>query len=83
MEPVLIIAGATALNIALVALVDVLGSKADRLQKLGWGAVVLGLPLIGAILYYMRAERRPGRPARRSRSPIDEDLPVPTHERRG
>lgn len=91
MEPVLFIVGATALNIALVALMDVLGSKAPRLRKLGWIAVILSLPLIGAILYYMRAERRPGRPpragrrspARGSRSLVDEDLPVPTSEPRG
>ena len=91
MEPLLLITGATALNIALVALMDVLGRKVPRRRKLAWSAVILGLPLIGAILYYMRAEDQPGRPARASRRPpgrgsrslVDEDLPVRTREPRG
>ena len=91
MEPLLLITGATALNIALVALMDVLGRKVPRRRKLAWSAVILGLPLIGAILYYMRAEGQPGRPKRASRRalapsprrPVDEDLPVPTSEPRG
>ena len=40
MEPLLLITGATALNIALVALMDVLGGNVPRRRKLGWSAVL-------------------------------------------
>lgn len=70
MEPVLFIAALTALHVAVMALIDVLTGAKTRLAKLGWGLVILCLPLIGAIIYYLRAgkgpKRRPvARPSRR------------------
>ena len=64
MEPVLFIAGLTALHLAIVALLDAFGSTKPWPRKLGWSVVILGLPLIGAILYYRRAA-----PARRTVTP--------------
>lgn len=67
MNAFLFIVGATALNIALVALMDVLVSKMPWRRKLGWSALILGLPLIGAVLYYLRGEPPPARQARARR----------------
>jgi hypothetical protein len=88
MEPIILIAGLTALHLALVALMDVLGSKKPRFLKLGWSAVIVGLPLIGAILYYLRADRRPERaaragrraPGRERRSSVQEEPAVPVSD---
>lgn len=70
MEPVLFIAALTALHVAAMALIDVLSGTKSWLVKLGWGFVIVCLPLIGAIIYYLRAgkgpKRRPAaRPSRR------------------
>ena len=68
MEPLLLIVGLTALHLAVFALIDGLGSSRPWPWKLGWGVVIIGAPLIGPVLYFLRAERPPKR-ARPRRAP--------------
>jgi hypothetical protein len=69
MEPLLLIAGLTALHLAVFALIDGLGSSKPWPWKLGWGLVILGAPLIGPALYFLRAERQAKRPRPRRAPP--------------
>lgn len=59
MEPILFIAAMTALNLAVMAVLDVSTGAKPRLARLGWVLVILFLPLIGAIIYYLRAGKQP------------------------
>ncbi|HEX6110979.1 MAG TPA: PLDc N-terminal domain-containing protein [Geminicoccaceae bacterium] len=76
MEPILFIAGLTALHLAVVALIDVLASSRPWRRKLGWGLVLLVLPLAGPVLYYRRGERRPERAPPRRAPTMGNDRPV-------
>lgn len=67
MEPVLFIAGLIALQLAAIALIDVLTSSRPWTRKLGWSLAILGMPLIGAIAYYRHGDDRPQRPSRTRR----------------
>ena len=55
MEPVLILLVLLAVNLAGVALLDLLTGRAPWARKARWGAVVLGLPVVGPVLYFLRA----------------------------
>lgn len=55
MEPVLILLVLLAVNLAGVALLDLLTGRAPWARKARWGAVVLGLPVVGPLLYFLRA----------------------------
>jgi hypothetical protein len=61
MEPLLLIVGLTALHLAILALIDGLGRPKPWPWKLGWRVVIMGAPLIGPALYFLRAERQPER----------------------
>lgn len=69
MEPLLLIVGMTALHLAVFALIDGLGGSKPWPWKLGWGVVIIGAPLIGPALYFLRAERQPKRPQPRRAPP--------------
>jgi hypothetical protein len=41
-----------------VAIVSVLGTRASAGRKLAWMAIVVGVPLVGALAWYTRGRRR-------------------------
>ena len=76
MEPILVIAGLTALHLAVVALIDVLSSSRPWRRKAGWVLVLLVLPLAGPVLYYRRGERWPERAPPRRAPTMGNDRPA-------
>lgn len=54
-EALVIIAALTAISLAGTALLDLLGSQVSWRRKAIWTVLIVGLPLVGAVLYYRRA----------------------------
>lgn len=42
-----------------VALISVLGTRAPARRKLAWVLAIVGLPFVGAIVWYWRGVRKP------------------------
>jgi hypothetical protein len=70
MEPFLFVVGLSALSMATTALFDLLLGPLSRWRKAAWVVVIVSLPLLGPILYHLRAPaRQPRRVARRRHPP--------------
>jgi hypothetical protein len=54
MEAVLLLAGLTSINLAAIVLLDLLTGPTSWGRKAGWAVLVIGLPLVGAVLCYWR-----------------------------
>ena len=66
MEPVLLLLVLLAVTLAGVALLDVLtGREASWGHKAGWALLVLGLPVVGPLLYFRRTAAGGTAPKRR------------------
>jgi hypothetical protein len=58
MEPLLFVVGLSALSMATTALFDLLLGPLSRWRKAAWAVVIVSLPLLGPILYHLRAPAR-------------------------
>jgi hypothetical protein len=58
MEPFLFVALLSALSMAATALFDLLVGPLPWPRKAGWAIIILALPLLGPILYHLRAPPR-------------------------
>ncbi len=68
-EPLLLVAALSALSLAMTALFDLLAGRRSWPRKVAWALLVVGLPVIGPVLYYLHApHERPLPPARSSRA---------------
>ncbi len=68
-EPLLLVAALSALSLAMTALFDLLAGRRSWPRKAAWALLVVGLPVIGPVLYYLYAPHEgPPPPARSSRA---------------
>lgn len=74
LEAAVLIIAFTAINMAMIALYDLLAGPMSWWRKSGWSLLVLSLPLVGAVLYYWFGSERA--PQRRRQT-------KPTHKERG
>lgn len=68
-EPLLLIAGLTAISLAISALFDLLTGPSSRPRRVAWALLVVSLPVVGPVLYYLHAPRAPRRPSAVRRRP--------------
>jgi hypothetical protein len=86
MDAVLLLAALTAINLAAFVLLDLLTGPASWGRKAGWAILVIGLPLLGAVLCYRHgpaaaAGRGRRRTAGRRRAPAMPPAPDPDPSR--
>jgi hypothetical protein len=74
LEAAILILTFTAINVAMIAIYDLLAGPMSWWRKFAWSLLVLSLPLVGPILYYRCTSKRA--PQRRRRT-------EPTHKERG
>jgi hypothetical protein len=77
MEPFVLVAGLTALSMATTALFDLLTGPLPWRRKVAWAILVVGVPLIGPLLYHLHAPPRQRRRTARRPAP-----PSPAREHR-
>jgi hypothetical protein len=68
LEAAVLVLTLTAINMAMIALYDLLASPMSWWRKAAWSLLVLSLPLVGPILYYRRSSERAPHGKRRTKS---------------